>query len=66
MMLTGQTKNLMEICSGMDWFGPYMSKKNAELEAEYHSGAQIRSPKRKAKKLRKIKTIKLITRPSTR
>lgn len=66
MMLTGQTKNLMEICSSMDWFGPYMSKKNAELEAEYHSGAQIRSPKRKAKKLRKIKTIKLITRPSTR
>jgi len=68
LMLTGQTKNLMELVSSIEWFGPYMAKKNAEFEADYHASdkIQIKVPRRKAKKLRKLKTIKLISRPSTR
>ena len=68
LMLTGQTKNLMELVSSIEWFGPYMSKKNAEFEADYHASDKIhiKVPRRKAKKLRKLKTIKLISRPSTR
>ena len=68
LMLTGQTKNLMELVSSIEWFGPYMAKKNTEFEADYHVSdkIQIKVPRRKGKKLKKLKTIKLISRPSTR